>query len=111
MSSFCGNDLFDVLLDLFPLDGDISAAFHANHADVRADTKHLHALLAAGVLFFHFEDVPDIEFFDFHIIQILSVDVGEVNFCLKWRLVSLPLGEGGPLAVDEVNIINSIIAH
>ena len=28
---------------------------------------------------------------------------GEINFCLKWRLVSLPLGEGGPLAVDEVD--------
>ena len=73
---FCGKDLFDVLLDLFPFHGNVSAAFHADHADVRADTQHLHALLAAGVLFFHFEDVSDIKFLDFHIFQILSVDVG-----------------------------------
>ena len=25
------------------------------------------------------------------------------KFLFTWRLVSLPLGEGGPLAVDEVN--------
>ena len=35
----------------------------------------------------------------------------EINFCLAGRFGSLPLGEGGPLAVDEVNIINSTIAH
>ena len=60
------NDLFYVLLDLFSCDGNISAAFDADHADIGADTKNLHAVLAAGVLFFHFEDVPDVEFLDLH---------------------------------------------
>ena len=61
------NDLFYILFDLFSCDGNISAAFDTHHADIGADTKNLHAVLAAGVLFFHFEDVPDVEFLDLHI--------------------------------------------
>ena len=67
-------DALDILLDLLARNGDIPAAFHAYHADIGADTENLHAVLAARVIFLHFEDVTDIKSLDFHKNSFLEIE-------------------------------------
>ena len=59
-------DGLNIFLNFLTRDGDIAAAFDADHADIGADAHDSHAIFAAGVFFLHLEDVTDVEFFDLH---------------------------------------------
>ena len=87
---------FDVLLDFFPCNRDVTAALHANHANVRAHAQNLHALLAARVLFLHFKDVTDTEFLDLHKNSFPIANPCHCKFLFSGLIVRLPLGGAPP---------------
>jgi hypothetical protein len=65
-------DRLNIFLNFLTRDGDIAAAFEADHADIGADAHNSHAIFAAWVFFLHFENVTDVEFFDLHKQLLLS---------------------------------------
>ena len=50
-------DAFDVFFQLFARDGDVAPAFLANDPDIRSDAKDAEIGVAAGVRFFHADDI------------------------------------------------------
>lgn len=53
-----------IFFELDSREGQVASAAFADYADIASDSQHLKAVavFSAGVSFFHFEDIADLEF-------------------------------------------------